>query len=1066
MKKKLLGALLSVGAVLGLTSCMEEPHTHAFSDQWSSNENGHWHACTCDERLLDSFAAHVDADKNGSCDVCSHEVEKPHEHAFATQYSKDETGHWYDSTCDHKVTSGFAAHTEGADGVCTACGYVVTPPANVATLKAVDAVVDKVKTYYNVGETFSAEGLVVYETYSNTLSDDTLVVGDVSKYTINVKDSSGNAVTGAFAAFGNYTVTVAQGEISDSFEVRVGAKAYDSVEAALNVGIKNADKVNSGSVIVNTEFEYSILDYYFGDNYFGYVSNDLTSDYDYEYHFEKLADESIFGIQVSNYFDSDMWETIKTVSSYYEPTADNMLGVDLKSFFSYNYEVYGIEALIEALYTDATAETSQNYKESFSNYCDACGVHHGYKFSFGAYIGYYFYEIEVEFVLDAASESIKSVEIVAGQFYDESVVLNEETGIYSYAEGVTGPDSVKKLSISQNAGERNYENEYPAEDFLYASFDLEDADGNKVSAETPIETQVGEDVIVYIASASPETADPNVDSFTVMALDAEGNESYSVFGSYDEGIINVTAYKVGEYTIQISTKNVVKTFKLVVDYAPLSSFAAGVFDSNYYDYTEVDSVEVYPNAEVDFKAVVNENANGGYTAAFASTYENATLEEGYDNNYIFKATAEGTYEIVLTSVEDETLTATLTVNVIAAPGVESILVGTYEYYSVMMGTVTFVFTPESEGATSGTVAISAVGGYADSEGIFNYSYEEGYLTCLPANAGSSLCKFSAGLNDNLQVVCLYNNFEQGVCSRVEESSDDNEDSGYVGTWTNEYTDPRTGVSYYSEIYFNEEGTGYYDLLNGMYFATFSWVEGENCVEFSNVETFDGSDAPEIEFVYDSIMDAYYFSAMSQLIYHSQPYTKLGGSSDSESGSESIEVPASYWGVSYTYTAETEGVYTFSVDESEALMGYNFETFTEITVYLSAGDFIEIVMITPVNTGSEETVVLNIAKEELEVEASDYETAITQTWTFDTGWDDIYDITFDENTFTVVNTYYGELYATAVYNFVYDGEGTITFSFASGDDDMLKWMFGSSSGTFNSTFTVLSLNDGVDFTPLK
>ena len=33
-----------------------------------------------------------------------------------------------------------------------------------------------------------------------------------------------------------------------------------TVEAALNVGIKNADKVNSGSVIVNTEFEYSNFD--------------------------------------------------------------------------------------------------------------------------------------------------------------------------------------------------------------------------------------------------------------------------------------------------------------------------------------------------------------------------------------------------------------------------------------------------------------------------------------------------------------------------------------------------------------------------------------------------------------------------------------------------------------------------------------------------------------------------------------------------------------------------------------------------------------------------------------
>lgn len=710
MKKKLLGALLSVGAVLGLTSCMEEPHTHAFSDQWSSNENGHWHACTCDERLLDSFAAHVDADKNGSCDVCSHEVEKPHEHAFATQYSKDETGHWYDSTCDHKVTSGFAAHTEGADGVCTACGYVVTPPANIATLKAVDAVVDKVKTYYNVGETFSAEGLVVYETYSNTLSDDTLVVGDVSKYTISVKDSSGNAVSGAFAAFGNYTVTVAQGEISDSFEVRVGAKAYDSVEAALNVGIKNADKVNSGSVIVNTEFEYSILDYYFGDNYFGYVSNDLTSDYDYEYHFEKLADESIFGIQVSNYFDSDMWETIKTLSSYNEPTADNMLGVDLKSFFSYNYEVYGIEALIEALYTDATAETSQNYKESFSNYCDACGVHHGYKFSFGAYIGYYFYEVEVEFVLDAASESIKSVEIVAGQFYDESVVLDEETGVYSYAEGVTGPDSVKKLSISQNAGERNYENEYSAESFLYTSFDLEDADANAINENSVVEAGVGVTTYLYVVSATPETADPNIDSFTVTAYDAEGAESDSVFGGYEDGVISFTAYSIGNYIIKVSSTNVEKSFKLSVSYADITEFSAAVLNS-YYEYEAAEEVTTEVGVDLSLGVVVNSGANEEFTVSLPEGTEGAEVAE-FGGSWYFNASVAGEYVLTFTSTYDETKTATLVVTVEAQAEV-------IEYEAK-----TTIQTPygESEATCYLTLKSNGTGSYAlpDYEGTFDY----------------------------------------------------------------------------------------------------------------------------------------------------------------------------------------------------------------------------------------------------------------------------------------------------------------------------------------------------------
>lgn len=960
MKKKLLAALLSVGALLGLASCVEE-HVHAFSEDWSKDANGHWHACTCDERLKDSFAPHVDENNDGACDVCAQTVEKKHEHTFATTWSKDETGHWYDSTCDHKVTSGFAAHTAGEDGVCTACGYVVTPPSNVATLKAVDAVVDKVKTYYNVGETFSAEGLVVYETYSNTLSDDTLVVGDVSKYTISVKDSSGNAVTGAFAAFGNYTVTVAQGEISDSFEVRVGAKAYDSVEAALNVGIKNADKVNSGSVIVNTEFEYSILDYYFGDNYFGYVSNDLTSDYDYEYHFEKLSDESIFGIQVSNYFDSDMWETIKTVSSYYEPTTDNMLGVDLKSFFSYNYEVYGIEALIDALYTDATAETSQNYKESFSNYCDACGVHHGYKFSFGAYIGYYFYEVEVEFVLDADSESIKSVEIVAGQFYDESVVLDEETGKYSYAEGVTGPDAVKSLTISQNVGDRNYESEYPVEDYLYSSFDLTNDKDEKVTAETTINAVVGSSITLNVVDALPVSADSSVDEIKVKAYDAEGNESDSVFGGYDDGSIIVTAYNVGNYVIEVKSVNVTKTFKLTVDYGDLESFVPAVYDD---DYVKMDSIDVYPNTEVDLKAVVNEGANPAYEAALGSDYENATLEAGYDNNYIFKASELGTYAIILTSSADSSVTATLTVNVIATPTVAEILNGTYEFRNMMMGTVTYVFTPESEGATSGVVAITSTGGYAgDSAGTFNYSYEDGVLTCTPTNAGSTLCKFTAGLNSNYQVECLYNEYPQGVCTKVEAKEDDENQSPIIGTHNTVVVNQMTTFEEPYSITFNDDGTGSFNFNSYRYFGTFTYTFVENILTFSDVIDESGADitlsaVASVDKLSVTYVRTFEDSEDEETATIDFTVEGLCASTDEEPKLGDVEVEASYWGVEYTYTADKTGTYTFSVDPEVGKIGYNYETHTTLSLYLEADASVVLTMLALSNDVT--SLVLNVA----------------------------------------------------------------------------------------------------------
>ena len=42
MSKKILLFLI---LILGLTSCV---HTHTFSEKWSSDDNKHWHAATCE----------------------------------------------------------------------------------------------------------------------------------------------------------------------------------------------------------------------------------------------------------------------------------------------------------------------------------------------------------------------------------------------------------------------------------------------------------------------------------------------------------------------------------------------------------------------------------------------------------------------------------------------------------------------------------------------------------------------------------------------------------------------------------------------------------------------------------------------------------------------------------------------------------------------------------------------------------------------------------------------------------------------------------------------------------
>ena len=77
--KKSIKAILSVvlALVLGATvfTACESKHEHGFSEEWTHDETGHWHACTgenCEEK--GEFAAHVyDNDADTTCDVCGYE---------------------------------------------------------------------------------------------------------------------------------------------------------------------------------------------------------------------------------------------------------------------------------------------------------------------------------------------------------------------------------------------------------------------------------------------------------------------------------------------------------------------------------------------------------------------------------------------------------------------------------------------------------------------------------------------------------------------------------------------------------------------------------------------------------------------------------------------------------------------------------------------------------------------------------------------------------------------------------------------------------------------------------
>ena len=152
MNKKLLSILALVLMVCVLfVSCQEPapeepPHEHTFDTaSWSSDATMHWHKATCEHTSeMKDVQGHIDANKDGICDVCAYA--ENHTHTFVEDWSYDATGHWHVANCFHDVKSEVVAHTADGMGFCTTCGYKVNDPDVSTVKKAVEMGIAQKKT--------------------------------------------------------------------------------------------------------------------------------------------------------------------------------------------------------------------------------------------------------------------------------------------------------------------------------------------------------------------------------------------------------------------------------------------------------------------------------------------------------------------------------------------------------------------------------------------------------------------------------------------------------------------------------------------------------------------------------------------------------------------------------------------------------------------------------------------------------------------------------------------------------------------------------------------------------
>lgn len=223
MNKKKLSALILTLALLAtgpLSSCgkkesstttpppvtenkTETPvHKHNYSDTWDHDDTKHWHTCkdtACGDKKdiadhtfvwTEKTPAGVHADKveKGVCSVCNFETERTVEntgtHEWGSEWKKDETGHWHETTCagHDPMKKDFSAHegnwavkTEAAykqdrveERTCTVCGFheEKTIEGTALTLKPRTITVAQTDFVYNT-RPFALDSFIKTESKEN-----------------------------------------------------------------------------------------------------------------------------------------------------------------------------------------------------------------------------------------------------------------------------------------------------------------------------------------------------------------------------------------------------------------------------------------------------------------------------------------------------------------------------------------------------------------------------------------------------------------------------------------------------------------------------------------------------------------------------------------------------------------------------------------------------------------------------------------------------------------------------------------------------------------------------------
>lgn len=263
MKKSTVSlALCAALLVSAFAGCGETAEITYDTTTWKSDATKHWHAATNgDESLKGDVDGHSDVTpKDGNCDVCGYQVCA---HAYETEWSYDETNHWYASICGCGVKKDETAHTLNNMGDCTVCGADVQDP-DVSTIEKAMEIANEQKGIVAGGKLTTDAGYGASVTTYQFFENYTYVKGEYSEGHYSLSDAGaiiavdGNGYQMMDATEDNMNGPVVSHEVADEIGVFCGAEGL--VNGLYEIAKENAN----ADAVINQEATDGVYSFSFG----------------------------------------------------------------------------------------------------------------------------------------------------------------------------------------------------------------------------------------------------------------------------------------------------------------------------------------------------------------------------------------------------------------------------------------------------------------------------------------------------------------------------------------------------------------------------------------------------------------------------------------------------------------------------------------------------------------------------------------------------------------------------------------------------------------------------------